>query len=114
MSDGLTALVACLVTGTIVFVVAMLIRVRGPERLVKGVDLARVSDIDGLGQFVSLMMTILAALIAAQGVVLYVFHDDPTLRKTGSIVSVALIALTTLALFVGKQRYQDRPRRDGR
>ena len=114
MSDALTALVASLLIGSLLLVIAMVIRLRGPEGLVKGVDWARVSDIEGFGQFVSLMMTLMAALVAAHGVALYALHGEPALRNIASIVFVALIALLTLALVMGQLRYQDRPRRDGR
>jgi len=114
MSDALTGLVASLITGALLFAIAMRIRFRGPEGLVKGVDWTRVSDSDGLGQFVSLVMTLMAALVAGHGVALYEFHDEPELRNIASIVFVALIAVLTLTLALGQQRYQDRPRRNGR
>jgi hypothetical protein len=114
MSDPLTALLATLIFGTLLFAMAMVVRFRGPQGLVKGVDWTRVSDIQGFGQFVSLIVTIIAALNVAQGVARYVLRDEPALRNIATIVFVTLIALFTLTLVIGQLRYQDRPRRDGR
>lgn len=118
MSDQIVGLVVSLAAATLIFVVSILIRVRGPVGLVKNVDWSRVSDPQGLGQFVSLMMSLMAALIAAHGVLLYAFHGDHALRNIGSVAFVILMALCALALMLGRLRYQDKPfedrRRDGR
>jgi len=118
MPDHIAGLVGSLVAATLIFVISVLIRVRGPVGLVKNVDWNRVSDTQGLGQFVSLIMSLMAALIAAHGVMLYAFHGDRALRNIGTVAFVILIALCTLALMLGQLRYQDKPsegrRRDGR
>jgi hypothetical protein len=114
MSDELVGLVVSLVAGAVVFTIAQLIRVRGPVGLVKNVDWSRVSDPQALGHYVSLMMTLMGALIAAHGVALYAFRTDHATRNLFTTGFVVLIAVLTLAIIIGQQRYQDKPRRDGR
>jgi hypothetical protein len=110
MSDELTTLIVSLVMGMLVFGIAMLIRIRGPVGLVKQVDWSRVSDPQGLGQFVSLILTLMSALIAAHGALIYAFHADRSSRNIGTVVFVVLITALVLALLIGQQRYQDKPR----
>ena len=108
MSDDLSGLVISLVVAVMLLTIAALIRVRGPMGFVKNIDWNRVSDPHGLGQFVSLVLVLMGALIAAHGVVLYAFRADHALRNACSVVFVILICLATIALLIGQQRYQDK------
>ena len=114
MSDQTAGLIVSLVIAALLFVVAITIRVRGPVGLVRNVDWSRVSDPHGLGTFVAMIMTIMSALIAGHGVLLYALHDDRATRNVVSVVFVILIALSVLAMLVGQLRFQDRPRSGGR
>ena len=114
MSDELTTLVISLLGSGLILAIAMLIRVRGPVGLIKGVDWTRVSDAQGLGQYVSMIMTIMGALIAAHGALIYGFHGDKAARNAGSVIFVALMAICALAMLIGQQRYHDKPPHDGR
>jgi len=113
MSDELTTLAISLLGSGLILTIAMLIRVRGPIGLIKG-DWTRVSDAQGLGQYVSMIMTIMGALIAAHGALIYGFHGDKAARNTGSVIFVALMAVCALAMLIGQQRYHDKPQHDGR
>ena len=114
MSAPLAVLVVRLVVATLLFAVAVAIRVRGPIGLVKDVDWRRVSDPQGLGQFTSLTLTLMSALIAAHGVTLYVFQADPASRTVATVTFSALIGLLALALLLGRRRYQDKDADNGR
>jgi len=114
MSDELTGLGISVGVGIFLFVIATLIRVRGPVGLVKNVDWNRVSDPHALGHFVSMIMGFLSALIVAHGLALYGFRFDPALRNAISVVFVVCICTLTLALMLGQLRYQDMPKRDER
>jgi hypothetical protein len=113
MSDELAQLVISLIGAALILTIAILIRVRGPVGLVKGVDFTRVSDLDGLAMFASLVMSGMGALIAAHGAMVYAFHADRSARNIGSIVFVALMAVLAIVLLVGQQRFQDLPRHNG-
>ena len=114
MSDPIAALAISLVVCALLQTIALLIRLRGPRGFVKNIDWDRVSDPQGLGHFVALMMSMLGALIAAHGVAVYAFHDAPPLRNAATLAFVVLLSLTVLALLLGQQRYQDKPKHDGR
>ncbi|MEP6939703.1 MAG: hypothetical protein ABI846_08060 [Rudaea sp.] len=114
MSDLSIALVASLVVATLLFAIAIAIPVRGPAGLVKNVDWRRVSDPQGLGEFASLVMTLMSAMIAAHGVALYAFAADRAARNVAVVAFVVLIAILTLALALGQQRYPDQSPHDGR
>src|SRR5215470_5441767 len=107
MSDQTAGLIISLVFAALLFGVAVAIRVRGPVGLVRNVDWTRVSDPHGLGTFVAMIMTIMSALLAGHGVLLYALHDDPATRNVVSVVFVTLIALSLLAMLVGQLRFQD-------
>ncbi|HEY8011894.1 MAG TPA: hypothetical protein VIE67_12950 [Rudaea sp.] len=114
MSAQLIGLVVSLVGGGLILTIAILIRIRGPFGLVKNVDWERVSDPQALGDYVSLIMTLMGAVVASYGVLSYAFHGDMQSRKIGHFVFVVLMIIFGLALWLGQQRYQDKPRRDGR
>ncbi len=57
---------------------------------------------------------VLSETLFVLSVLLYAFHGDRQLRNVRSVVFVILIAILTLALLLGTQRYHDKPRRDGR
>jgi len=114
MPDAVTALTISLVVCALLQTIAVLIRLRGPRGFVRNIDWDRVSDPQGLGHFVALMMSVLGALIAAHGVAVYAFHDAPPLRNAATTAFVVLLALAVLALLVGQLRYQDKPKRDER
>lgn len=117
MTDKLTELIVASATGIVMLILAIVIRVRGPRGLVHGVDWERVSDVQGLGQFVSMMVSVLAALIVAHGIALYAFFQDDSKRNIATVVFVVCICLIVFALLIGKLRYQDKPaarKTDGR
>ena len=114
MSSEFAGLAISAVVGAVLFVIAVLIRVRGPIGLVKNVDWSRVSDPHALGHYVSLMMSVLSTLIVAHGVVLYELRFNPGLRNAFSTVFVTCVCVLTLALALGQLRYQDKPKRDER
>jgi hypothetical protein len=114
MSSELAGLVIGGAVGTLLFVIAMLIRLRGPVGLVKNVDWNRVSDPHALGYFVSLIFSALSALIIGHGAALYAFRFQSALRNTVSVVFVVLVCMLVLAMMLGQLRYQDKPKRDGR
>lgn len=114
MSNALAGLVFSLMVAALLLTIAALIRVRGPVGLVKNIDWNRVSDPHGLGHFVSLLLNMMGALVASYGVTLYAFRADHVLRNACTVVFVTLICLVMLALLIGQQRYQDKPRRDER
>ncbi len=114
MSDQVAGLVISLVASALILTIATLIRVRGPEGLVRHVDWNRVSDPQALGHYLSLIMSLMGCLIAAHGVMRYAFQGSHEMRNIGSIVFVILMALLALAILLGQLRYQDKPRRDGR
>jgi len=115
--DPLAGLVACFVAAAVVLGIAVLIRIRGPIGLVNGVDWRRVSDVHGLGEFVSLMLLGIGAVVAANGVALYAFRFDSILLGSTVIVFLATLALLTAAMLIGLRRFQDKPaqrKADGR
>ena len=117
MSEPLTGLVVCLTGGAITLVIAALIRIRGPRGLVNGVDWNRVSDMRGLGEFVSTILTAVGVIVIAHGVVLFLWHADIVLRDV--VVAVLTVLLVGLCgvLVIGIRRYQDKPagrKTDGR
>ena len=114
MSDAITGMAISLVVCALLQTIAALIRLRGPQGFVKNVDWERVSDPQGLGHFVALMMSALGALIAAHGLALYAFRADPALRNAATLTFVVLLSITVLALLLGQQRYQDKPNRHER
>lgn len=114
MSAQLTGLVVSLLAGGLILAIAILIRVRGPFGLVKNIDWERVSDPQALGDYVSLIMTLMGSVVASYGVLSYAFHGDMRSHKIGHFVFVILIITLAFALWLGRQRYQDKPRRDGR
>ena len=109
MSDELTGLIVSLVVGALVLAIALLIRIRGPVGLLKNIDWDRVSDPQHLGQFASLILTLIGAAIAAHGIFLFTLHGNASLRNTGTIVFVVVISVLALVLLVGQLRYQDKP-----
>ena len=117
MSEPLHGLIGCLVGGAVTLVIAALIRIRGPRGLVNGVDWNRVSNIDGLGQFVSTMLIGVGALVMALGAVLFVWQGDLVLRDTVAGVLAVLLTCFGGAIAIGVRRYQDKPaprKSDGR
>ena len=114
MSYELAGLMISLIAAALILTIAMLIRMRGPVGFVKNIDWNRVSDPHGLGHFASLVLSLMGALIASHGVTLYAFRADYPLRNWCTVAFVTLICLATLALLIGQQRYQDKPRRDER
>jgi uncharacterized membrane protein YeaQ/YmgE (transglycosylase-associated protein family) len=112
VSDEVTHLIVSFVAAVWMFIMAILIRVRGPAGLVKNVDWSRVSDPLALGHFVSLILGAIGALIAAHGVTLYAFHAIPALRNMSTVVFIVLVCALTLALLLGQKRYQDKPKRN--
>ncbi|MFT3792790.1 MAG: hypothetical protein QM741_17350 [Rudaea sp.] len=109
MSDQLAALVIHLLAAGLILVTALLIRVRGPTGLVKGVDWTRVGDPQGLGQYVSTIMIIIGALIIGHGVLIYAYQGDKGARDILSVGFAALMVTLSLAMLIGQQRYQDKP-----
>ena len=97
MPDELARLAASLTGSAAILIVAILIRVRKPARLVKGVDGARVRDIEVLGQFVSLIMSIMGTLLAAHGALVLALHDDKASRNIAAMVFFVLMAMLILA-----------------
>ncbi len=111
VSDEVSTLFVSLVAAMSLFGISILVHVRGPVGIIKNIDWNRVSDMQGLGHYVGLIMSIMGALVAAHGVWLYTFQGDA--RVVGTTVFTVLMVLLALALIVGALRYQDQPRRDG-
>lgn len=107
--DPLAGLVACLIAAAVVVGIAVLIRFRGPIGLVNGIDWNRVSDVHGLGEFVSLMLLALGAVVAANGVALYALRFDATLLGAAVAAFLVAIAVLTATLLFGLRRFQDKP-----
>lgn len=107
--DPLAGLVACLVAAAALLGIAVFIRIRGPVGLVNGIDWRRVSDVRGLGEFVSLMLLGIGAIVAANGVALYAFRFDSIWLISSVIVLLAALGLLTAAMLFGLRRFQDQP-----
>jgi hypothetical protein len=118
MSNQLAGLIICLAVAALLFAVAILIRIRGPRGLVNGVDWSSVSDAEGLGQFVSLMLSVIGALSAGFGVVLYALGANRQWINIAGVIFTVLVLVVAFAVVVGVSRYQDRPptarKHDGR
>ncbi len=117
MTEPLNGLIACLGGGAVTLVIAAVVRVRGPRGLVNGVDWNRVSDVQGLGQFVSMLLTVIGTLVIAEGVILFVWEADFVLRDVLAAIVTVLIVCLGGALAIGVRRYQDKPaprKTDGR
>jgi hypothetical protein len=110
MSDDLSGLIVSLVAGALVLGIALAIRIRGPQGLLKSIDWNRVSDPDGLGQFASLIVALMGATIAAHGILLFALHGSPSLRNMSSVAFVVVLSVLAIVLLIGQLRYQDKPR----
>jgi hypothetical protein len=109
MPDRLAGLTICFEVAALMGAIAILIRSHGPRGWVNGVDGSRVADIDGLGQFTSMMLIVFAALVAAFGCAHCAFGADPATANALAVVFVATTLVITLAILVGIRRFQDKP-----
>lgn len=111
MADDIAVLIVTLAMGAVPFLIAVLIRMRGPHGIIKGVDWQRVSDPHALGQFIAALNTVIGALIAMLGVTLFALRDATSLREAVAASFLIAIGLCAAALVVGKRRHQDQPAR---
>ena len=118
MSDQLAGLLICLAVAVLLFAIAILIRIRGPRGLVNGVDWNSVSDAEGLGQFVSLMLAVIGALTMGFGATLYVLGANHQWINIIGVTFAVLVLAMTFVIVAGVSRYQDKPptirKHDGR
>jgi hypothetical protein len=108
MSGQIQSLILCFAAGSVFLGMALWVRFRGPIGILKNVDWSRVSDPQGLGIFISLMLTLMSADFMVFGV--YSFYASPDeVAQTGHYVFVTVLLLLAIAIWIGQVRYQDKP-----
>ena len=114
MTPATIGLIGGSAVGSAVLALGFVVRSPRGRRLIRGVDWTRVSDPDGLAQWISLLMLALAALILINTGLRYAWRDEPGWPVVGHDLLAPAMGVVLLAMFLIKRRYQDRPARDGR
>jgi hypothetical protein len=114
MTSATIGLIGGIGVGLAILAVGLGVRSANGRRLIRGVDWTRVSDPDGLAQWISLLMLALAALIVGNTALHYVWRDEPGWPIVGHDPLAPPMLLVLFAMFLIKRRFQDRPARDGR
>jgi hypothetical protein len=114
MSPDLQSTLVTALIGAVPVAVAIAIRVRGPRGLIRGVDWSRVSDVDGLTHYLSLILLMIGALIILYGPIEVAARHDPALREAVGIVFGVLMMLLLLARWFVKRQFQRVDGRDGK
>ena len=120
MSEAMSVLIAMCLTGVFFFVLALLIRLFGAERIVTTCDWSRVSDPARANRGYFLGMVVLGFLQIAFGIFTYFAIDSGHKNDVGAVGTVTFVAVLLAAvtiLIVQQARWQDRPpqwKHDGR
>ena len=110
MTPAMIGLIGGGAVGAAVLAFGLIVRWPQGRRLIRGVDWTRVSDPDGLAQWISLLTIALAALILLNTGLRYAWRDEPAWPIVGRDLLAPAMAVVLLAMFLIKHRYQDRPR----
>ena len=102
MDPGAFVFLILLLSALPLFVIAYLIGVREQVGLIAGLRPDRVSDRQGLGRFVGLMVFLIGVVTILMGLGIWLFA---AWTLTIVLVGVALMSAMTIALVIGIQKY---------